>query len=254
VDKLQMVPPAKMIEAMQAAEKAGHRFAPVVDGGALPSHPFDPQAPAISAEVPMIIGFTKDESRGLMVTPDALKLDAAGLTERVKTALKLDDAKAQALIDGFKKAQPDASPTDLYFAITTMRTKANAVTQAERKIKLRRQTAVYVYESAWEVPAADGRLKAAHGTDLPTFFDNADAAPGLGGSMPERRKLADRASRAFMTFAKTGSPSYEGLGMPKWPGYTPEKRQVMVFDLPECKLVENPDKDQLAAYLKVVKV
>ncbi len=36
-------------------------FGPVVDGKTLPNHPFDPGAPALSADIPMIIGTTLNE-------------------------------------------------------------------------------------------------------------------------------------------------------------------------------------------------
>ena len=36
-------------------------FAPVVDGTYLPHHPFDPTAPAISRDKPLMVGTNKDE-------------------------------------------------------------------------------------------------------------------------------------------------------------------------------------------------
>ncbi len=37
-------------------------FGPVVDGAVLPRHPFDPEAPAISKEKPLIVGYKRDEA------------------------------------------------------------------------------------------------------------------------------------------------------------------------------------------------
>ena len=254
VDQLQMLPKGKLLEARAAVQKAGHQFGPVVDGKALPGHPWDPKAPAISVDVPVMIGCTKDESR-LFAGGDAktFALDDAGLAQRVKAALSLDDPKTAALIDVYKKSHPGASPSDVYFAVTSDRTRLDAITQAERKVALKRQTGVYMYIFAWEAPAFGGKYKAAHATDVPYTFDNVDAAPGAGGSMPDRRKLSDRASRGFMTFCFTGSPSYQGLGMPKWPAYTPETRSTMIFDN-ECKVVDDPGKEDRLALAKVVKL
>ena len=39
----------------------GLRLAPVVDGKTLPGDPFDPTAPALSADVPLLIGSTEFE-------------------------------------------------------------------------------------------------------------------------------------------------------------------------------------------------
>jgi len=36
-------------------------FGPVVDGTYIPNHPFDPGAPAISADKPLMVGTNKDE-------------------------------------------------------------------------------------------------------------------------------------------------------------------------------------------------
>jgi para-nitrobenzyl esterase len=37
-------------------------FGPVVDGTVLPHHPFDPDAPAISKDKPLVVGCNRDET------------------------------------------------------------------------------------------------------------------------------------------------------------------------------------------------
>jgi para-nitrobenzyl esterase len=44
-----------------SAESPVHGFGPVVDGGVLPAHPFDPTSPAISRKKPLITGWNEDE-------------------------------------------------------------------------------------------------------------------------------------------------------------------------------------------------
>ena len=68
VRKLQEVPwttlletQAKLEAADRAKGEAPRSFAPVVDGIALPRHPWDPDAPAVSADVPMIVSSVLDE-------------------------------------------------------------------------------------------------------------------------------------------------------------------------------------------------
>ena len=39
---------------------------PVKDGQSLPRDPFDPDAPPLSADIPMILGNTRDETRTLI--------------------------------------------------------------------------------------------------------------------------------------------------------------------------------------------
>jgi para-nitrobenzyl esterase len=50
-----------MERILEGVAKSGANFSPVVDGRSLPRHPFHPDAPAISRDVPMLIGTTKDE-------------------------------------------------------------------------------------------------------------------------------------------------------------------------------------------------
>ena len=46
-----------------------YNFGPVIDGGVLPGQPFDPAAPALSDDIPLMIGGTKDET-AIFLAPD----------------------------------------------------------------------------------------------------------------------------------------------------------------------------------------
>ena len=50
------------MEKIQEAARVNSAWLPVMDGGALPRDPFDPDAPGISAGVPMILANTHDET------------------------------------------------------------------------------------------------------------------------------------------------------------------------------------------------
>src|SRR5260370_26855456 len=73
IDKLRTLPAARLIEAqtavssrMSLAAVANRRrvgFNPVVDGRILPANPFEPVAPEFSANVPVIVGANKDETK-----------------------------------------------------------------------------------------------------------------------------------------------------------------------------------------------
>ncbi len=67
-------------------------FGPVVDGHLIPTHPYDPVAPAISADVPIIVGTNKDETIMFFQRGDlqAFSLDEARLRERLKAALQAE--------------------------------------------------------------------------------------------------------------------------------------------------------------------
>src|ERR1035441_1434910 len=53
--------PYEMIVGAQGA--AGGQFGPIVDGAVVPRDPFDPDAPAISADVPLMAGSNLHDSR-----------------------------------------------------------------------------------------------------------------------------------------------------------------------------------------------
>ncbi len=71
---LQNVPATKLRAALDAmpldqledAARISSAWLPVVDGRSLPRDPFSPDAPALSKNVPMILGNTHDETRGLI--------------------------------------------------------------------------------------------------------------------------------------------------------------------------------------------
>src|SRR5258708_27949597 len=115
----------------------GLRFAPVVYGITLPNHPFDPVAPAISANVPVMIGCTKDEQTLYNVgQPWWGKLTDAELLAKAKTISGVGD-KADALIAAFRKLRPTDSPSYLFTDVATSTFAfANSIPLAERKTSL----------------------------------------------------------------------------------------------------------------------
>jgi para-nitrobenzyl esterase len=54
------VPPHQRRKTGGIAESSPRGFGPVVDGGVLPAHPFDPTAPAISSNKPLITGWNEE--------------------------------------------------------------------------------------------------------------------------------------------------------------------------------------------------
>jgi para-nitrobenzyl esterase len=120
---------------MQARNASNERLGPVVDGHFIPQHPYDPVAPAMSANIPMIIGTNKDESTFFNLgNPEVFSLDGAGLRARLQPILH---DKADRVLEVYKRNRPQASPTDLFIAITTaQRMGRNAIVMAERKVAL----------------------------------------------------------------------------------------------------------------------
>ena len=230
-----------------AARGAAGSFAPVVDGHYLPAHPFDPVAPTMSANIPLIVGTNKDETifqSEHLPLPEATKifnLDDAGLRQRIAAALGPKAERAGHVIDVYRRARPQASPTDLYIAITTAQWMwANAITLAERKVE-QKGAPVYMYMFAYEsevpvTPTIDYPMKSPHAMEMAFKFNHPENNPSTG-NRPERFQAARNMSQAWATFARTGNPSFSGI--PKWPAYTLAERATMILTA-QCKVVNDP--------------
>ena len=248
VDDLAKVPINDMLAAMRAMTGPNAiRLGPVVDGRSLPRQPFDPDAPAQSANIPMLIGTNGTETTALLGIADAslFSLNEADMRTKLKSYLHVsDDAQLDTLLAAYKKSQPDATPSDIYFAVTTDRMmRMNAVTQAERKAAQGAAPA-YMYIFAWRSPVLGGKLRSPHGIELAFVFDNTDKTVGMNGTGADLAPLAAKVSAAWAAFARSGNPNAKGL--PHWPAYTPTDRATMVFN-DECKVVNDPGKDERLA-------
>src|SRR5580704_9744117 len=92
-------------------------FSPSVDGKILPQHPFYPKASPVSADVPVMIGCTRTEMTLFSLNdPAAFSLSDADMRGRVNNLL---GSRASAIIDLYRKLNPGASPSDLYFLIAS---------------------------------------------------------------------------------------------------------------------------------------
>src|SRR5437667_3157506 len=266
VPKLKEVPAEKLVEVQAAVAKkapgnltlSGGRkgmvvsrpggFGPVVDGTYLPNHPFDPTAPAISRDKPLMVGTNKDEMAFFFFERKAI--DIFSLTEdALKSRLDKElGSDAEKVLSTYHKSRPGASPSDLYIAITTARAMwLGSIEIAEKKYE-QKSAPVYMYmfthESNLIVPDTNHRLGAAHATEIWYKFNNVDVEgpkdptrPSLIGTDPDRKKTALNMSEMWATFARTGHPGAKG--QPSWPAYTLEKRATMMIDA-QCKVEEDP--------------
>lgn len=254
IDKIQTMPYARLLEAQAAAIKklqpkppaggigmpyvrtAMRRlgFGPVMDGNIVPRHPFDPDAPGISANVPMIIGTTLNEMSPSQTNP---ALEAMTEDEMRKRAAERYGEKAGMVVDAYRKALPDVKPVELLSRMFSVRT--NAVTQAERKAAQKAAPA-YVYLFAWQTPVLDGRPRAFHCAEIPFVFYNSDVSAFATGGGSEARELAAKVSDAWINFARKGDPNHSGL--PKWPAYNAETGPVMIFDK-TSEVKNDPDRE-----------
>jgi para-nitrobenzyl esterase len=237
VEELNSLPVEKLLAGIS---KGGIRLGPVVDGKALPRHPFEPTAPEFSADVPVIIGTAETEGT-YFVNQDQLVRDNATLQSRLRE--RLGD-KANQVIELFRKDRPKATPSELYYTISAFPTKANF--QAERKAAMGKAPA-YLYLFTWRTPVQDGLRFSPHCIELPFVFNNVWHMPELVGTGPDLQPLADKVSGAWVAFAKTGNPNHPGI--PQWAAFDATQRATMFFNN-ECKVMRDPNREERLAMAK----
>jgi para-nitrobenzyl esterase len=244
VDELQKLPMEKLLAAIDtrgqgAAGGGPFNFAPVVDGKNLPRDPWDPTAPEISADVPIIVGSVNTEGTFFM-PPDnpqfapLYSLDDVGLKAQMTQRF---GEQADKLIDLYRKEDPGANPSKLFFMAAAF--PGDAIKQAERKFA-QGKAPVYMYLFTWETPVEGGRRHSPHTIELPFVFDNPQEQPDEVGNGPDLQPLADRVSGAWTAFARTGSPNTSLT--PKWPAYNTDQRATMIIN-DEWKVVNDPRHD-----------
>ena len=211
----------------------------MVDGVVLDRHPFDPDAPALSAKMPLMIGWTKDEMTLFNASePWFGKLSEDELAKSV-TVIAGGEEKGKALLAALRELRPGYSPTYLRSsALTASFMFLGSVQQAERKAA-QNQAPVYVYELVWETPIGNGIFKSPHTLEIPFVFANVDKAAVLVGTGDAPAALERQMSDAWLAFARTGNPNAPGL--PEWPRYDAERRATMVFDT-TSRVVDDPDR------------
>ncbi len=253
IDQLQTLPTKQLLDAIAAQPGAAPgsgggalNFGPVVDGKSLPADPFQPTAPAMSASVPMIVGTTATEVTFFAPDAQLRPIDDATLKARVKTLLRVDDAKVDEMIALYRKNQPGRDNIDLFLRMSTDNSffRAGVDTQAERKAA-QNAAPVYMYRFEYYSPVREGRLKSMHCMEIPFVFDNLEAGKVYTGISPAAQKLADQMSAAWVAFAKTGSPDHAGI--PKWTPFTATSRPTMVFGPGQVKLVNDPGHEERLA-------
>jgi para-nitrobenzyl esterase len=240
--KLQEIPADQLVSlgGGMGMTGGGLTFSPVVDGVSLPTHPWEPVAPEVSANVPIMIGSTKDEMTSLLMSdPKYGKLTDAELRQRV--GFMLGPKNVDQLVQFYRKLHPNHTPTDLLVDIVTGHyTTISSIQLAERKFA-QGKAPVYVYMVTWETPVLGGKMRSPHGVDLPLVFANTDIAAGLVGDGPDARQMADMMSKSFAAFARNGNPNCRVV--PQWPAYSPDTRSTLHFNVPPA-LVSDPNKDE----------
>lgn len=213
---------------------------PLVDGELLTRPPAASIADGDAADVPLLIGTTRDEATLFFAAdPSAQGIDVKGATRHIARVAK---DSAPALVEAYRLAREDRGEPvgvrDLLTAIVTdyvFRLPSLALATAAQK----HQPATFAYLFTWESPFLGGILGSCHGLDVPFVFGTVEneVVGMFSGSGPKAFELSEVMQEAWLAFARSGDPSCDKVG--DWPAYDPLRRPTMLLG-PGGGIVDDP--------------
>jgi para-nitrobenzyl esterase len=198
---------------------------PAADGRTLTAKPWS-EAPYTAADIPLIIGYCKDETTLFSLgDPSLFKLEWAEVPVRLSAdasgrfSAPVPSAAVGRVVAAYRSAFPTDNASDCFFRISSDLTFGRSmITMADRKSAQR--PPVYFYRMEFDTGFPPG-LRALHTAELPMTVDL--------NFRPEAAGLSKQISGAWAAFARTGDPNHGGL--PTWRRYDPRDKQCMVFNV-----------------------
>jgi len=212
-------------------------FYPCTGNEVLPESPLEAIKKGMGSEVDVLIGSNKDEG-------------TLFLTEAVDEAKLLSMADrlggGQKLVDAYRAAYPDASPTEIATYLSTDHVfRIPALRLAEARLSYGSSadsssvSRTWMYLFAWE--SRHAHLKSTHSLEIPFVFDNLDKGGVdvfLGpGELPQA--VASEMHQVWIDFIQSGDPG--------WPPYDLKNRINMRFD-EKSGQVADPDAGKREAW------
>jgi para-nitrobenzyl esterase len=219
----------------------GLPFSPVVDGVLIPRQPLDAIRDGSSAQVPLLVGTTRDEWKIFSLMMRNIE-DEETILRRLGGVV--DDPNQ--LVAAYRQAADDRTHDDVWNEIMTDRVfRIPAIRLAEAQaVHQPEHTFMYLFE--WASTAFDGGFGSCHALEIPFVFDNLDrnGVTIFTGDDPPQQ-VADTMHQAWHTFARNGSPAHDGV--PEWPPYDTASRATMHFG-DEAHLEHDPGAESRAAW------
>jgi para-nitrobenzyl esterase len=205
-------------------------FRPVADGYIIPGDLYSMYQTGRFNDTPILIGHTSDElgsfgGRGKVTAADFEKQIKSQYGPHADAILSVyphsTDAEAAKSSKGISRESTFSWSTWTWARLQTQKGKGKA----------------FEYYYDYHAPDVDG---SGHGSDVPYAFQTLGGGRGAAPK-PEDLKLSDIISSYWVNFAKSGDPN--GPGLPRWPAFSENDQQAMVFDAaPGARPVPNLDK------------
>lgn len=205
-------------------------YGPVVDGEALPEYPIRAVAAGLNAEVPIMLGTTRNEMRYWLELDPRLSDPAFSPRDLIGQAPANTFSESRSVEDveslyraNFPAGEPPSHIALAAFDDIGFRQPINRMAELA-------QAPAYVYLFDWaplvpKHPEFDYGVP--HATELGFMLGTHTAYPEFYGNRWSTG-LEHQVMDAWIAFARTGSPDHDGL--PLWPAYTSTTRPVMKFN------------------------
>jgi para-nitrobenzyl esterase len=213
-----------------------------------------------------MIGWARtEESNWERPTPEHLALDEPGLRKRVDDRInalsneykggkvwlsgrRSDPLDPDPVIAAFRRDYPDVSPYVLHLLIASDHPRGAYTRELARRKAAQRGAPAYVYRFDWETPEGGGMLSP-HAVEIPFVFRNIAVAGKLISQRQDAYALSDRIAATWAAFARNGDPN--NPQMPRWPAYTAERRDTMLFNN-DSRVAQDPAPNARAAMERVL--
>ena len=129
------------------------------------------------------------------------------------------------MTNAFAKAYPNRNPADVLYVDSLLRIPALKTARLKSD---QNAAKVYNYIFSWDTPVLGGFAMSYHTSEIPFVMNSLALTETQHGNGDEAKALADKMSRAWAAFARTGNPNVAGL--PQWQPYTRQNGATMIFD------------------------
>lgn len=246
-DEIFKLPTGAILDAQANAtpRSGGLAYAPVVDGVTMPKPPMKAAADGDYANIGLMIGSNRDETKLFAMTAKRDEMDETRLLKAIGGLLpKATEQDVRALVNTYRASRErlslptsnldmfDAINSDLMFRIASTRL---AVAQGKHR-------PTYLYLFTYPSPARRGALGACHALEIPFVFGNCEQPlqKPFAGTGPAVAPLSEAMMDAWLAFAKTGKPRTD------WPGYDAGTRATLIWDA-DIRVENDPLGDERAA-------